>query len=276
MWQLRVKEKAPVSPKRRKLPSAVPLLLISISSLHISPKGECTSLITARNPVPPTTRRFSADCSRASKSSVRIPSHSTRRLSEMLAATFSLSLHLNSYDCGNHTQFPPPCQGKRRTFLGEGDPPAEGFRIRPPKRRRADKNRPGAVSSPFCNLPQQLSSARLRMVVLHNLTHIFFTPSVHILNPRIFSLLFRLKTPTSNNFTKTFICNYFVFNIIFRSLSKLFNHIMHRPPPSSQPPFQTRFYFLHHYKQIYALFFNFYVQLVHTVPFIPLQCFPAV
>lgn len=122
MWQLRVKEKAPVSPKRRKLPSAVPLLLISISSLHISPKGECTSLITARNPVPPTTRRFSADCSRASKSSVRIPSHSTRRLSEMLAATFSLSLHLNSYDCGNHTQFPPPCQGKRRTFLGKRDP----------------------------------------------------------------------------------------------------------------------------------------------------------
>jgi hypothetical protein len=122
MWQLRVKEKAPVSPKRRKLPSAVPLLLISISSLHISPKGECTSLITARNPVPPTTRRFSANCSRASKSSVRIPSHSTRRLSEMLAATFSLSLHLNSYDCGNHTQFPPPCQGKRRTFLDKGDP----------------------------------------------------------------------------------------------------------------------------------------------------------
>lgn len=104
----------------------------------------------------------------------------------MLAATFSLSLHLNSYDCGNHTQFPPPCQGKRRTFLGEGDPPAEGFRIRPPKRRRADKNRPGAVSSPFCNLPQQLSAARLRVVVLHNFTYIFFTLSVHILNPCVF------------------------------------------------------------------------------------------
>ena len=118
MWQLRVKEKAPVSPKRRKLPSAVPLLLISKYPLFTSALwGERTSLITARNPVPPTTRRFSADCSRASKSSVRIPSHSTRRLSEMLAATFSLSLHLNSYDCGNHTQFPPPCQGKRRTFL---------------------------------------------------------------------------------------------------------------------------------------------------------------
>ena len=124
MWQLRVKEKAPVSPKRRKLPSAVPLLLISKYPLFTSaPWGERTSLITARNPVPPTTRRFSADCSRASKSSVRIPSHSTRRLSEILAATFSLSLHLNSYDCGNHTQFPPPCQGKRRTFLNKRNTP---------------------------------------------------------------------------------------------------------------------------------------------------------
>ena len=36
---------------------------------------------------------LSADCSRASKSTVRVPPHSNRRLSETLAVTFSLSLH---------------------------------------------------------------------------------------------------------------------------------------------------------------------------------------
>ena len=193
MWQLRVKEKAPVSPKRRKLPSAVPLLLISISSLHISPKGECTSLITARNPVPPTTRRFSADCSRASKSSVRIPSHSTRRLSEMLAATFSLSLHLNSFSCGNHTQFPSPCQGKRHTFLRKGT--SHGFLSCLPAKGTTKRNPTQAARISFCDLPAALSLAFAYMSFMHNCENVNLANIVHTLNSPHFPNAIAPKNP---------------------------------------------------------------------------------